>query len=112
MTNTFKTVEELDAKIAKNKPVILNQVIETKSKTEVKQTQAKTNLSELEQRIINVLNLIEKAKPVGVYKELNANYPSEYTNKQITNKMWAMEKKHILSKDESGAYSVVSDTQG
>ena len=114
MTNTFKTVEELDAKIAKNQPVILNQVVETKSKAEVKQTQAKTNLSELEQRIINVLNLIEKAKPAGVYGvyyELNKNYPNEYTNKQVTNKMWAMEKKHILGKRvESGVYYIESAT--
>ena len=111
MTNTFKTVEELDAKIAKNQPVILNQVVETKAKAEVKQIQAKTNLSELEQRIINILNIIEKAKPAVVYRELNANYPNEYTNKQVTNKMWAMEKKHILSKHiESGAYYVESGT--
>ena len=111
MTNTFKTVEELDAKIAKNQPVILNQVVETEAKAEVKRTQAKTNLSELEQRIISVLNIIEKAKPAEVYRELNANYPNEYTNKQVTNKMWAMEKKHILGKCvESGAYYVESGT--
>lgn len=111
MTNTFKTVEELDAKIAKNQPVILNQVVETKSKAEVKRTQTKTNLSELEQRIINVLNIIEKAKPVAVYQELSANFPNEYTNKQVTNKMWAMEKKHVLGKyAESGAYYVESGT--
>lgn len=111
MTNTFKTIEELDAKIAKNQQVILNQVAETKAKAEVKRTQAKTNLSELEQRIINVLNLIEKAKPAGVYYELNKNYPNEYTNKQVTNKMWAMEKKHILGKRvESGVYYIESAT--
>ena len=111
MTNTFKTVEELDAKIAKNQPVILNQVAETKAKAEVKQIQAKTNLSELEQRIINILNIIKKAKPAAVYYELNANYPNEYTSKQVTNKMRAMEKKHILSKHiESGAYYVESGT--
>lgn len=61
MTNTFKTVEELDAKIAKNQPIILNQVVETKTEAKVKQTQAKTDLSELEQRIISVLNIIKKA---------------------------------------------------
>lgn len=111
MTNTFKTVEELDAKIAKNQPIILNQVVETKAEAEVKQTQAKTNLSELAQRIISVLNIIKKAKPVVVYRELNANYPNEYTNKQVTNKMWAMEKKHILGKQiESGVYYVESGT--
>ena len=111
MTNTFKTVEELDAKIAKNQPVILNQVGETKPKAEVKQTQAKTNLSELAQRIINVLNIIEKATPVVVYYELNATYPEQYTNKQIANKMWAMEKKHILGKyAESGVYYIESGT--
>lgn len=99
----FYTVEELDAKIAKNLPGILNQTQQTEQKVTIK---SKTNLSELEQRIINVLNIIEKAKPVEVYKELNANYPNEYTNKQITNKMWAMEKKTVLSKNESGAYYV------
>ena len=109
MTNTFKTVEELDAKIAKNQPIILNQVVETKAEAEVKQTQAKTNLSELTQRIISVLNIIKKAKPVVVYRELNANYPNEYTNKQVTNKMW--EKKHVLGKHaESGVYYVESGT--
>ena len=111
MTNTFKTVEELDAKIAKNQPVILNQIADTKPKAEVKRTQVKTNLSELEQRIVNILNIIEKAKPATVYRELNANYPNEYTNKQVTNKMWAMEKKHILGKyAESGAYYIESAT--
>lgn len=111
MTNTFKTVEELDAKIAKNKPVILNQVTETKPKAEVKRTRAKTNLSELEQRIFNILNILKRAKPAGVYHELNKNYPDEYTNKQVTNKMWAMEKKHILCKHvESGIYYIESAT--
>lgn len=105
----FYTAEELDTKIAKNLPNILNQTPTVEQKVIGK---SHGNLSGLEQRITHVLSLLVKAKPVEVYKELNANYPSEYTNKQITNKMWAMEKKHILAKDESGAYYVESDTQG
>lgn len=106
----FLTNEEVEKRVAENQPLILNNAKPEKVKTSEKQTQtrAKSNLSELEQRIVSILPLMtnQRAKPKEVFSELNANYPNEYTNKQITNKMWAMEKAGTLSKDTVGNYSV------
>ena len=112
MAETFKTVEELDARIAANQPMILNQTSEPKPKqfkASEQKSGTRSGLSELEQQIVRVLITLGKAKPAEVYRDLNATYPERYTSKQITNKMWAMEKKHVLGKyAESGAYYVES----
>lgn len=103
----FYTIDELDTKIAANQPVILNQQAEkpvaiASTKTTVKRS-SKGTISEFEQRILNVLELLpnKAGKPKDVYQELQVNYPNMYDHKQISNKMWAMVKKGLLCQNES-----------
>ena len=106
----FLTNEEVEKRVAENQPLILNNAKLEKQTHSVEKSgsRAKSNLGELDKRILSILPLMtnQRAKPKEVFSELNANYPNEYTNKQITNKMWAMEKAGTLSKDTVGNYSV------
>ena len=79
----------------------------------------KTDLKELDQLIISILESTKggPSSPAFVHAIIK-NKGYEYTGKQVCNKMWALERKGLIRKEQSGAYlaiqretAVESDTQ-
>ena len=120
-TDTDLTLEQIKARYEQNMPKLMNLVPEpvqvkkvyaTTGQSDAKPeraTHTKTSLKQLDATIVHILELMpnKQATPHQIYQELKVN-GIECTNKQISNKMWALEKASVVIKVRNGVYGLES----
>ena len=121
--DTDLTLEQIKARYEQNMPKLMNLVPEpvqakkvyaTAGQSDAKPeraTHTKTSLKQLDAKIVHILELMpnKQATPHQIYQELKAN-GIECTGKQISNKMWALEKASVVVKVRNGVYGLESAT--
>lgn len=100
------SAEDVEATRLQNLPKIYNFASsQPESTSEPEVTVATEDSESLEAKILNVLAATDGSQSPSQVQFILENNGFVYTNKKICDKMWTMEKKHLIAKVGKGQYS-------
>lgn len=100
------SAEDVEAIRLQNLPKIYNFASsQPESTPEPEITVATEDSESLEAKILNVLAATDGSQSPSQVQFILENNGFVYTNKKICDRMWAMEKKHLIAKVGKGQYS-------